>query len=62
MPLYGGAFLMALGSFLLANWGLSLTTWMIICFYGILMLVCDWFMFQLDKEKPTREESVTKDE
>lgn len=36
--LYGGAFLMALGSFLLANWGLSLTTWMIICFYGILML------------------------
>lgn len=139
VPLYGGAFLMTLGSFLLANWGLSLTTWMIICFYeilmlghrmsfntmaqslkivdknlkadatavcqtaqqlagsmgtaiiamfqnkqtesyatltaqesriafyftfalGILILVCDWFMFQLDKEKPTREESVTKDE
>lgn len=39
MPLYGGAFLMTLGSFLLANWGLSLTTWMIICFYEILMLV-----------------------
>lgn len=38
MPLYGGAFLMTLGSFLLANWGLSLTTWMIICFYEILML------------------------
>lgn len=36
--LYGGAFLMALGSFLLANWGLNLNTWMIICFYGILML------------------------
>ncbi len=29
---------------------------------GILILVCDWFMFRLDKEKPTREESVTKDE
>ncbi len=29
---------------------------------GILILVCDWFMFKLDKEKPTREESVTKDE
>lgn len=38
VPLYGGAFLMALGSFLLANWGLNLNTWMIICFYGILML------------------------
>lgn len=144
VPLYGGAFLMALASLLLANWGLSLTTWMIICFYGILMLghrmsfsntmaqslkivdknlkadatavcqtaqqlagsmgtailaaiiavfqnkqtesyatltaqgsrvafyftfslgililVCDWFMFKLDKEKTTREESVTKDE
>lgn len=144
VPLYGGAFLMALASLLLANWGLSLTAWMIICFYGILMLghrmsfsntmaqslkivdknlkadatavcqtaqqlagsmgtailaaiiavfqnkqtesyatltaqgsrvafyftfslgililVCDWFMFKLDKEKTTREESVTKDE
>ena len=30
---------MTLGSFLLANWALSLTTWMIICFYEILMLV-----------------------
>lgn len=38
LGLYGGAFLMALGSFLLANWGLNLNTWMIICFYGILML------------------------
>ena len=38
VPLYSGAFLMALGSFLLANWGLNLNTWMIICFYGILML------------------------
>ena len=38
MPLYGGEFLITLGSFLLANWGLSLTTWMIICFYEILML------------------------
>lgn len=144
VPLYSGAFLMALGSFLLANWGLSLTTSMIICFYGILMLghrmsfsntmaqslkivdknlktdatavcqtaqqlagsmgtailaaiiavfqnkqtgsyaaltaqgsrlafyftfglgililVCDWFMFKLGNEKHTREESVTKDE
>lgn len=38
VPLYSGAFLMALGSLLLANWGLSLSVWMIICFYGILML------------------------
>ena len=38
VPLYAGAFLMALGSLLLAIWGLSLNTWMIICFYGILML------------------------
>lgn len=38
VPLYSGAFLMVLGSFLLAIWGLSLSTWMIICFYGVLML------------------------
>lgn len=29
---------MALGSFLLAIWGLNLSTWMIICFYGVLIL------------------------
>ena len=29
---------------------------------GILILVCDWFMFKLGNEKSTREESVTKDE
>lgn len=29
---------------------------------GILILVCDWFMFKLGKEKHTREESGTKDE